>query len=273
MCENEKIKILSWNVNRFSKTKDIKKFIEYIKDKKAHVITLQEFTPKNFTTFQVELTDYKCIIHNNVKQWGNAGVVFLAVHNSIFKNNNFQGNSFEKFARWTEVCISTNSKTLNILCIHVPIPSYKKDKNNKNVKDNQGNFIIDDKSIESKAYFWNYILLYAQAKKDENTIIIGDFNTFLPIDANKNNARSILSGHLNTLKDIGYYDVWQRLNPDKKEFTWYYDGNINDGRRLDYSFVSEKLQADLACHDHDVNTAQHSNGLSDHSALVIEVRV
>lgn len=265
MCENEKIKILSWNVDKFSK--DINKYIDFIKEKNAHIITLQEFKPSEFSTFEKEFTDYKCVMHNNVKHWNNAGVVFVAVRKDLFKNKKFK--DFEKYARWTEVSIST----LNILCIHVPTIRYKTVKKNKYVKDNEGDFVIDDKSIESKAYFWNYILLYAQAKKDANTIIIGDFNTFLPIDANKYDAQSTLRENLNTLKDIGYYDAWKKLNPDKKEFTWYYNGNKNDGRRLDYAFVSEKLQVELAYHDCDVNTTHHSNGISDHSALVIEVRV
>ena len=78
---------------------------------------------------------------------------------------------------------------------------------------------------------------YARDLRDERALIVGDFNTGLPIDAE--GTPFVYSEKMAELLDIGWIDAWRQRNPEGKEYTWY--SNANKGFRLDYAFASPKM--------------------------------
>lgn len=67
----------------------------------------------------------------------------------------------------------------------------------------------------------------------------------------------------------GYVDAYTHCNGGRQEYSWV--GRTNDGYRYDYAFVSEDLRDKiLDCRFiHDTR----KNGLTDHSAIVVELEI
>lgn len=191
---------------------------------------------------------------------------------AIFKESSFSDKIYEiqkgnEWARWLEIEITPESnEKVNILGVHVP-GTYKRNE------------------------FKDLLIEYCKMEKRTiNSIIIGDFN------AASDNDRKITTQErhdssfinivtentqfLNSICNAGYTDAWREKHPVPiKEYTWYNkdknnDVDENDGRRLDYVFISESLNKGFnysVQYDHSMNVAVSQRGLSDHSALILEL--
>jgi len=128
---------------------------------------------------------------------------------------------------------------------------------------------MPNSSDKRRKPFWEAV--YNETKKDGDTIIVGDFNAFLPKDI----AETVdpqTNSQLQPILDKGWIDAWEKVNnhiapQDVDRYTYYY--NVI-GRRLDYAFISPGLNDKLiyAKHLHDVREQK----LSDHSALLIKLK-
>ena len=167
--------------------------------------------------------------------------------------------------RWLSVEI--DSLGLKILCVHIPGAT-------DNKFDGDG-FGLSGK--KRKELFWDQVIQYAQRYKTDRTILLGDFNTGLPEDAQGTPFE--LSDRIRVLRLEKYADVWRSLNPKSREYTWYSKrknkelGTAEDfnGFRLDYLYVSNALRDAIAGaeHVHSVRT----EGISDHAILMAELSV
>ena len=136
-----------------------------------------------------------------------------------------------------------------------------------------------------KAFFES---IYQETNSSGSTIIIGDFNAFSADDvAYRDTASEMHDEELKILLQSGYVDSWSykhkyKPSRDFDRFTYYamnktYNPNVDiaycvpelSGRRLDYAFISPDLAERLmnAEHLHDTRAL----GLSDHSALILEI--
>jgi exodeoxyribonuclease-3 len=167
--------------------------------------------------------------------------------------------------RWLSVEIQ--SIDMKILCVHIPGST-----DNKFGEDGMG---ISGK--KRKEIFWDQVLQYAQRHSGDRTIILGDFNTGLPEDAQGTPFE--LSDRIRVLRLEKYVDTWRSLNPKVREFTWYSKrknkelGTSEDfnGFRLDYVFVSNSLRDSIAGAEHIHRVRQES--ISDHAILVADLSV
>jgi exodeoxyribonuclease-3 len=118
-----------------------------------------------------------------------------------------------------------------------------------------------------KRDFWDEVIRYAQAHKDNKTILLGDFNTGLPEDAQ--GKPFVRSENIRILRFEKYVDTWRILNPRTREYTYFSKQKSKDynGFRLDYVFVSRALRESVtnAEHVHHVREA----GLSDHAMVLV----
>lgn len=144
--------------------------------------------------------------------------------------------------RWLEVQIQKSN--LTILGIHIPGANDKWDKED----------------------FWKCVVRFAKQNAKSDALIIGDFNTGLPIDTE--GTAFAFPEYMHKLINLGWTDAWRLKHPQKREFTWYSPKAMN-GFRLDYAFLSPSLKEGLvrAFHSH----TERKKGLSDHSSLVIEL--
>jgi exodeoxyribonuclease III len=143
--------------------------------------------------------------------------------------------------RWLELYLPEVQARL--LCVHIPTAG--------------------DKS--GKLAFWNAVNSYARDLRDERVLIVGDFNTGLPVDAE--GTPFVYSEKMVELLGIGWIDAWRHRNPEGKEYTWY--SNANKGFRLDHAFTSPKMNGSVKeiYHSHQ----EREEGHSDHSMLVVRL--
>ncbi len=101
---------------------------------------------------------------------------------------------------------------------------------------------------------------------DKPAILTGDLNTGLNFIDQKGNS-FWYSEHLKKLETIGYVDAFRAIHGDKKEFSWFsHQGN---GFRYDHSYIHESMLPILK--DCYYIHAWRQNGISDHSAMVVEL--
>lgn len=167
--------------------------------------------------------------------------------------------------RWLSVEI--DGLDLKILCVHIP--------GSTDNKFNGDGFGLSGK--KRKELFWDQVIQYAQRHKDERAIILGDFNTGLPEDAEGTPFE--LSDRIRVLRLEKWTDAWRSLNPKAREYTWYSKrknkelGTSEDlnGFRLDYVFVSNALRDSTISAEHVHRVRQE--GVSDHAILVADLSV
>jgi exodeoxyribonuclease-3 len=167
--------------------------------------------------------------------------------------------------RWLSVEI--DSLDLKILCVHIPGST-----DNKFGADG-----IGMSGKKRKELFWDQVLEYAQRHKHDRTVLLGDFNTGLPEDAQGTPFE--LSDRIRILRLEKYADTWRTLNPKAREYTWYSKrrnkqlGTSEDfnGFRLDYIYVSSALKECVVGAEH-VDSVR-KEGVSDHAILMADLLI
>src|SRR5436190_183173 len=96
-------------------------------------------------------------------------------------------------------------------------------------------------------------------------LAIGDFNTCRAY-IDEPGAIDPCAHFMDGVAEIGFCDLWRRLYPDGREFSWY--STRGNGFRIDHAFLSPALvgRTGEIRYSHDERTS----GLSDHSALLLD---
>lgn len=255
------MRLATWNIQRGG-GKRISAIISEIAACAPDVVCLTEVTVKNLSKLKEALSEQGLSYISAFCPETNDNSVLLASKTPF-------SVSGEKIGRDAERWISAyfEQQGINLLCVHIPGATDAK-------------FAADGFGISGekrKKLFWESVIEYAQIYKDGRSIIMGDFNTGLKEDAEGTPFK--LSEFMLSLREIGFLDVWRYLNPEAREYTWYWrrkskeDGKLHNhnGFRLDYIFASPTLQREIlsAHHIHQVR----EQGISDHSLLVAELRL
>jgi exonuclease III len=119
---------------------------------------------------------------------------------------------------------------------------------------------------ESKTRFWDAVLLAAADRIDEPFLFVGDLNTGQHrID--EPGCTFVCADRFERLAASGWTDAWRHFNGAAFEPTWI--SSAGTPYRLDHAFVSPALLPRLtACR---YSHAEREAGVSDHSALVVEI--
>src|SRR6202044_3273080 len=100
--------------------------------------------------------------------------------------------------RWLPV--ELDGGELKLLCVHIPGST-----DNKFGTDGVG---MSGK--KRKELLWNQVIRYAREHRHEKAVILGDFNTGLPADAE--GTPFVLSEYMRILRLEKYVDAWRHLN-------------------------------------------------------------
>ncbi len=97
-------------------------------------------------------------------------------------------------------------------------------------------------------------------------MIIGDFNTGLPEDAE--GSPFALPEKTQELLDSGYIDAWRLLHRLEHGYTWW--STAGNGFRLDYAYLSPSLATQLidAYHSQEERLLR----VSDHACIIITIQ-
>lgn len=120
---------------------------------------------------------------------------------------------------------------------------------------------------DDKTPYWEAVVDAAEARASMPALFIGDFNTGKHrIDEAK--ATFTSAAFMDRMEDAGFIDAWRWRHPEVREFTW--TSPRGNGFRLDHAFVSPSLAARIA--EIRYSHAERLDGVSDHSALVVDIR-
>lgn len=154
---------------------------------------------------------------------------------------------------------------LHVLCVHIPGGT-------DNKFDATGMGMSGKKR---KELLWDQVIAYARRHRDQNVVLLGDFNTGLPEDAQ--GTPFVLSDYMRVLRLEKYVDTWRNRNSKAREYTWYTKRRNKEtsasedynGFRLDYIFVSAGLRDRVvdARHIHDVRIRK----VSDHAMVLTDI--
>jgi hypothetical protein len=76
--------------------------------------------------------------------------------------------------------------------------------------------------LKRKALFWDEVIRYAEAHRQEKAILLGDLNTgFNDVDKTPEGEAFKLWEKIIELREAGYTDTWRELNPETREYTWF----------------------------------------------------
>ncbi|MBF0186081.1 MAG: endonuclease/exonuclease/phosphatase family protein [Magnetococcales bacterium] len=119
----------------------------------------------------------------------------------------------------------------------------------------------------AKTPYWEAVLAAAKDRADKPCLFVGDFNTGKHY-IDELGATLVSAPFMDSMEAVGFADLWRGRNPDGKEFTWI--SNAGNGFRLDHAFASPSLAERVV--DVFYSHAERLDGVSDHSALIIDIR-
>jgi len=186
------------------------------------------------------------------------------------RHDNLNANVTQKFCgrNWLAITLQNIStrETVKIVGVHVPSDLRRKT-------------------------FWDAIYKEVESGKDENVVIIGDFNAFYPKDNmevtwndTKVTNNSNPENELDPIIEGSFWDAWELSHKSKAQhdldrYTYYLWNKALErlmGHRLDYAFLSPSLKGKMvyAEHLHDVRMPNaKKERLTDHSAILIELDI
>lgn len=112
-------------------------------------------------------------------------------------------------------------------------------------------------NLDYKLEVYKYLLNYLKKIKDENIILIGDFNVAhqeIDLARPKNNQNNIMftpeeRKQIDKIIDLGFTDTFRKFNKEGGNYTWWpYFVNARErnlGWRIDYTFTSKTLTPKL----------------------------
>lgn len=254
------MRLLTWNIQSGG-GKRIPAICDTLLKQDADFIALTEFRMKSEMAIRNFLSpSYKYIATSHLE--GNENGILIASRRPF---DVIEIDLEMDSDRW----VSVEIKELNIKILAVHIPGAP---DNKFAKDG-----IGISGLKRKELFWNAIIDFAENNANTSTVILGDFNTGLRIDAE--GAMFKHSHFMEELLATEYIDTWRHLNPSVKDYTYYSKqkdkatGITRDhnGFRLDYVFISPSLRKSLKAAS--IDHVSRQQGYSDHAMLYADIRL
>jgi len=123
-------------------------------------------------------------------------------------------------------------------------------------------------NLQAKVPYWEALIAALSATNVDNALAVGDFNTCRAY-VDEPGAIDPTAHYMDHLAAIGFCDLWRQRYPNGREYSWY--STRGNGFRIDHAFLSPSLAACAGRirYSHDERRA----GLSDHSPLIVELRV
>jgi exodeoxyribonuclease III len=122
-------------------------------------------------------------------------------------------------------------------------------------------------NLLAKVPYWETLIAILR-ETGGHALAVGDFNTRRPY-LDEAGAIDRTAHYMDKMAEIGFCDLWRRRNPELREYSWF--STRGNGFRIDHAFLSDALAAHTGPirYSHDERLA----GLSDHSPLILELRI
>jgi exodeoxyribonuclease-3 len=123
-------------------------------------------------------------------------------------------------------------------------------------------------NLLAKVPYWETLISTLRSRNGGHTLAVGDFNTCRPY-LDEAGAIDRTAHYMDRITEIGFCDLWRQRNPELREYSWF--STRGNGFRIDHAFLSDALAACAGPirYSHDERLA----GLSDHSPLILELRI
>jgi exodeoxyribonuclease-3 len=121
-------------------------------------------------------------------------------------------------------------------------------------------------NLRAKIPYWEALIEASSPHSGGRALALGDFNTCRAY-VDEPGATDVTALFLDKIQDAGFRDVWRDRFPDGREYSWY--SHRGNGFRIDHAFASRHLARRIG--DVRYSHAERTSGLSDHSALIVEI--
>jgi exodeoxyribonuclease III len=123
-------------------------------------------------------------------------------------------------------------------------------------------------NLIAKVPYWEALITFLQSGGGRPALAVGDFNTCRPY-LDEAGAIDRTAHYMDRIAEIGLCDLWRRRNPDLREYSWF--STWGNGFRIDHAFLTEALAARAGTIRY--SHAERLAGISDHSPLILELRI
>lgn len=122
-------------------------------------------------------------------------------------------------------------------------------------------------NLRAKVPYWETLIASLATRAGDPALAVGDFNTCRAW-LDEPGAIDVTAHFLDRVEAVGFRDVWRHRFPARREFSWF--SHRGNGFRIDHAFFSASLakRAGVIHYSH----TERECGLSDHSALLIDLR-
>ena len=122
-------------------------------------------------------------------------------------------------------------------------------------------------NLKAKIPYWEALIEASTPHAEGRALALGDFNTCRAY-VDEPGATDVTALFLDKIQAAGFRDVWRDRFPEGREYSWY--SHRGNGFRIDHAFASARLARRIGeiRYSHD----ERLTGLSDHSALLVEIR-
>ena len=121
-------------------------------------------------------------------------------------------------------------------------------------------------NLKAKIPYWEALIAASGPHAGGRALALGDFNTCRAY-VDEPGATDATALFLDKIQDAGFRDVWRDRFPDGREYSWY--SHRGNGFRIDHAFASPRLARQIGAIRY--SHAERTAGLSDHSALIVEL--
>lgn len=235
------LKVLTWNIRHWGKNSALKNIIESIDKHDADISVITEYrNNQNWATIKNHfLWKWFFLIDSNPQENDNWILIISKTELSINTINYGLPNATHRWIDFKPVWYD-----MNILAVHIP-------------------WFWDKWWKED---FWKNLVWFANIKKDDNYIILWDYNTWFKEDSEWSPFK--LSEYMYRLLDLNWTDTWRIFNKIT-EYSWY--SVAKNWFRIDYIFSTKSLvnSFENVYFSHTERELKYS----DHSMLICEVDI
>jgi exonuclease III len=230
----ETMKILTWNILRGGSKRRLPNITETIINHDPDVLILTEFWEGSKGTAikqQLMASGWEHQCTSNPAPETN-GILIASKRSMSVETLSFAPEDMQH--RWIEATVDG----VRILALHIPMEL-------------------------PKPLFWDKVVQRAATLVASPSLIIGDYNTGLPEDAQGTPFEGVAS--MKQLMEMGWHDAWRICNVGQQEYSWY--SHVRNGFRIDHAFVSNPLKDKVR--DCWYSHTEREERYSDHSALLV----